>query len=87
MPKFIMLPKMVINLGGYIVENKAQLEYRDVIVGNPKNESVKIYVPIYSEQNVVDIEKLGLLVHRFTEDESLVEELAIMKKKVEERPI
>lgn len=87
MPKFIMLPKMVINLGGYIIENKADLNYRDVIVGNPKEESVKIFVPIYSEKNVEDIEKLGLLVHRFTEDESFVEEIEIMKKKVEERPI
>ncbi|HPR41993.1 MAG TPA: energy-converting hydrogenase B subunit EhbP [Candidatus Methanofastidiosa archaeon] len=86
MPKFIMLPKMVINLGGYIIENRADLGYRDVLVGNPKDECVKIYVPIYSEQNVIDIEKLGLIVHRLSEEEDLVEELEIVKKKVEERP-
>jgi len=87
MPKFIMLPKMVINLGGYIVENRANLGYRDVIVGNPTDESIKIYVPIYSEENVEDIEKLGLLVHRLTEDENFVEEIEIIKRKVEERKI
>lgn len=87
MPKYILFPKHVMNLGGYIIENQANLGYRDVIVGNPTKESIKLYVPIYGEDDVVAIEKLGVLIHRFYEDENLVEEIQEMKRRVEEKPI
>ena len=87
MPNYVLMPKQVMNLGGYIQENKANLGYRDVIVGNPSKECIKIYVPIYSEQCVVDVENLGVLVHRFQEDEDLTEEIEKMREKVEQKPI
>lgn len=87
MPKFIVPEKEVINLGGYILENVAKLGYRDVIVGNPLKEPVKIYVPIYSENDVVAIEDLGLYVHRFQKDESLVEEILAMRQRVRNKRI
>lgn len=87
MPKYILIPKQVMNLGGYIVENQADLGYRDVLVGNPFSEAVKIYVPIYGEDDVVAIERLGILVHRLQEYESLVEELKCLEEQVNERRI
>ncbi|MCC7569475.1 MAG: energy-converting hydrogenase B subunit EhbP [Candidatus Methanofastidiosa archaeon] len=87
MPKFIVQPKEALNLGGYILENKAKLGYRDVIVGNPFKEPVKIYVPIYSEKEVEGIEALGLYVHRFCIGESLVEEIEAMRARLREKGI
>jgi hypothetical protein len=56
-------------------------------VGNPFPEAVKIYVPIYGEDDVLAIERLGILVHRLQEYESLVEELKCLEEQVNERRI
>ncbi len=81
--KFIFEPGKVINLGGYICEIVAKLPYRDIVVGNPSKEIVKIDVPIYSEEMVGSIRELGLIVRTVKEGEDLVDAIEKVKKAVE----
>ena len=82
MPKFTFDPKRVQNLGGYINEIKANLPYRDVVVGNPNDYEVKIEVPIYSEEMIEDIKENGLLVEPIYAGDSLKEAIDKMKAKI-----
>lgn len=82
--KYLFEPGKVINLGGYICEIVAKLPYRDVVVGNPLKEAVKIDVPIYSEQMIDAIREKGLIVRTIEDEEDLVEAIARVKKAVEE---
>ena len=70
--KYVFESGKVINLGGYICELVANLPYRDLVVGNPFKEPVKIDVPIYSEQMVDAIREKGLIVRPVDEGEDLV---------------
>jgi energy-converting hydrogenase B subunit P len=79
MAKFILFPKDVQNMGGYIVENVAKLGYRDIIVGNPTDESIKIDIPVYNEDIVKSYEQLGIIVYRLKIDESLTSGLEKVK--------
>jgi len=74
----------VINLGGYICEIVAHLPYRDLVVGNPTKEPVKIDVPIYSEQMVDAIREKGMIVRTVQDGEDLVEAINRVKKAVDE---
>lgn len=82
MPKFVFVPKRVQNLGGYIVESKANLPYRDVVVGNPHDFEVKIDVPIYSEAMIEAIKENGLIVEPIYAGDSLKEALNKVRAKV-----
>ncbi|MCC7572953.1 MAG: energy-converting hydrogenase B subunit EhbP [Candidatus Methanofastidiosum sp.] len=79
MAKFILFPKDVQNMGGYIVENVAKLGYRDIIVGNPTDEPIKIEIPVYNEDIVKSYEQLGIIVYRMKTDESLISALDKVK--------
>ncbi|NMC60581.1 MAG: energy-converting hydrogenase B subunit EhbP [Candidatus Methanofastidiosa archaeon] len=79
MAKFILFPKDVQNMGGYIVENVAKLGYRDIIVGNPTEEPIKIDIPIYNEEIVKSYEQLGVVVYRMKNEESLIASLDKVK--------
>lgn len=80
MPKIVIREKHVINLGGWVVENKANLPYRDYVVGNPFNEPVKIEAPIYSIEGIEEIKKLGLIVEPILPYETVVEKINKVKK-------
>ncbi len=79
MAKFILFPKDVQNMGGYIVENVAKLGYRDIIVGNPTDEPIKIEIPVYNEDVVKSYEELGVIVYRMKPEESLIAALDKVK--------
>ncbi len=81
--KYLFEPGKVINLGGYICEPVAKLDYRDVVVGNPLDEPVKIDIPIYSEEMVDAIRDLGLVVRPVKEGEDLVRAIEVVKKAME----
>ncbi|WP_423791916.1 energy-converting hydrogenase B subunit EhbP [Methanocaldococcus indicus] len=81
MPKMVILPKMVLALGGYIretvfpytdVEGLKPFPYRNIIVGNPLNESVKIEVPVYDEDWIEKHKQLGLIIVTVNEDDDFV---------------
>jgi energy-converting hydrogenase B subunit P len=82
--KYMFESGKVINLGGYICEIVAHLPYRDIVVGNPLGEPVKIDVPIYSEQMVDAIREKGLIVRTVDEGEDLVIALNRVKNAVKE---
>jgi energy-converting hydrogenase B subunit P len=82
--KYLFEPGKVINLGGYICELVAKLPYRDVVIGNPLREPVKIDVPIYSEQMIDAIREKGLIVRTVEEGEDLVVAIMRVKKAVDE---
>ena len=45
--KFVMQPKHMVSLGGYIVET--QFPYRNLIVINKTSEPIKIEIPVFDE--------------------------------------
>jgi len=85
MPKIVIEPGMVLNMGGYIIERKAKLPSVDIIVGNPLKESIKASAPVYSQEQLEEYKKMGLLVEPILENESLSEALERMKAKVKEQ--
>lgn len=73
-------------MGGYIVENNFEFPFRDLIVGNPFDENVKLPVPIYTMEEVEKIKELDIIVYEMQEGESLVEALKKVKDKVGKEP-
>lgn len=100
MCKFILAAKKVQNMGGYIVENhfwhlekqtgspeeKAKFPFRDLVVGNPTDENIKLPVPIYTMEEVERIKELGIITHEMQEGESLAEALQKVRDQVGEEP-
>lgn len=86
MCKFILPSKKVQNMGGYIVENNFEFPFRDLIVGNPTDENIKLPVPIYTMEEVNKIKELGVITYEMQEGESLVEALKKVKDQVGEEP-
>ncbi|MCQ6254467.1 energy-converting hydrogenase B subunit P [Methanocaldococcus sp.] len=90
MPKMVLLPKMTMALGGYIRETTFPYDdedikpfpYRNVIVGNPTDEPIKIEVPAYDECWIERHRKLGLIVVPVTEDDDFVGLFKLVKEKV-----
>ncbi len=90
MPKMVILPKMVLALGGYIRETVFPYKdedikpfpYRNVIVGNPLDEPVKIEVPVYDESWIEEHKKLGLIIVTVDEDDDFVGLFNMVKNKV-----
>ena len=79
MPKIVVESGMVLNLGGYIVERKANLPCVDVVLGNPLPEDVKIDAPIYSEEMLEACRHQGLIVEYLNDGESLKDKLEDVK--------
>ena len=99
MCKFILPARKVQNLGGYITENHSwfldkyagpekhpEFPFRDLVVGNPTDENIKIPVPIYTMAEVEKIRELGVIVYEMQEGDSLVEALQKVKDQVGEEP-
>jgi len=90
MPKMVLLPRMTMALGGYIRETIFPYEgddvkpfpYRNVIVGNPTDEPIKIEVPVYDEGWIERHRKLGLIVVPVNEDDDFVGLFQMVKEKV-----
>lgn len=91
MPKMVLLPKLTMALGGYIREtitpynkedNVKPFPYRNVIVGNPTDEPIKIDVPAYDEEWVERHRKLGLIVVPVSSEDDFVGLYRMVKSKV-----
>lgn len=82
MTKISIEPKLVFNLGGYVVESVANLPYRDVVVGNPRDETIKVDAPVYSDADLKAYEDAGLILEPMKEGDSLAGTLEKVKKKV-----
>lgn len=79
MPKIVIRGKHVINLGGWVVEYRANLPYRDYVVGNPFDEPVKIEAPIYSIDGIKALQDLGLIVEPVAKYDRLIEKIKKVK--------
>jgi energy-converting hydrogenase B subunit P len=86
MCKFVLVSKKVQNMGGYIVENHFDFPFRDLVVGNPFDENIKLPVPIYSMEEVKAIKELGIITHEMQEGESLVDAIKKVRDQVGEEP-
>jgi energy-converting hydrogenase B subunit P len=86
MCKFILASKKVQNLGGYIVENNYDFPFRDLVVGNPTDENIKIPSPVYTMEDVETIKELGVIVHEMQDGDSLVEAIQKVRDQVGEEP-
>jgi energy-converting hydrogenase B subunit P len=90
MPKMVLLPRMTMALGGYIRETTFPYDdkdikpfpYRNVIVGNPTDEPIKIEVPVYDEGWIERHKKLGLIVVPVNEDDDFVGLFQMVREKV-----
>lgn len=87
MPKIAIRGKDVVNLGGWVLEHRAKLPYRDYVIGNPYSEPVKIEAPIYSLDGVKAIEELGLIVEPVASYDLLVEKIRKVKAIIEAGPV
>lgn len=87
MPKIAIRAKDVINLGGWVLEHRAKLPYRDYVIGNPFDEPVKIDAPIYSVEGIRAIEELGLIVEPVSSLDLLTEKLKKVRSLVEVSPL
>lgn len=86
MCKFILPAKKVINLGGFIVENHFAFPFRDLVVGNPTDENIKLPVPVYGMEEVEEMKELGVVVYEMKEGESLAEALKKVKDQLGKEP-
>lgn len=56
--KFVMQPKHMVSLGGYIVET--HFPYRNLIVINKTSEPIKVEIPVFEESWIEEHRDLGL---------------------------
>jgi len=90
LPKMVLLPKLTMSLGGYIRETVEiyqedgvkEFPHRNVVVGNPTNEPIKIDVPAYDEDWVQRHQELGLIVVPVEMDEDFVGIFKMVEEKV-----
>ena len=90
MPKMVLLPKLTMALGGYIREtvvpysnNEVEaFPYRNVIVGNPTGEPIKIDVPAYDMEWVERHRELGLIVVPVKVEDDFVGLFNMVREKV-----
>ena len=83
MCKFVLRGKHVQNLGGFIVEIRAKLPYRDIVVGNPFDEPVQIPVPVFSVEEIEKMKELGLIVKPVYDTDRVLDVIASVKKEIE----
>ncbi|HIQ32201.1 MAG TPA: hypothetical protein EYH55_01805 [Methanothermococcus okinawensis] len=90
MPKMILPPRLTMALGGYIRETiipygegeGEAFPYRNVIVGNPSDEPVKIEVPVYDRGWIERHRKLGLIVVPVNVEDDFVGLFNMVREKV-----
>ena len=90
MPKMVLLPKLTMALGGYIRENVIPYDnddieafpYRNVIVGNPTEDPIKIDVPAYDREWIERHRELGLIVIPVSIEDDFVGLFNMIKEKV-----
>ncbi|MBU0762679.1 MAG: energy-converting hydrogenase B subunit EhbP [Candidatus Altiarchaeota archaeon] len=82
MPKIVIEAGTVINMGGYVIENMANLPYIDVIIGNPLKEDIKISAPMYRAKQLEDYQKQGLIVEPVNKGEMLKDKLEKVKSMI-----
>ena len=88
----VLLPKLTMALGGYIRETvmpyrddeATPFPYRNVIVGNPTNEPIKIDVPAYNDGWIERHKKLGLIIVPITENDDFVGLYKMVLEKVKQ---
>jgi energy-converting hydrogenase B subunit P len=68
--KIIVRAHHIISLGGYIVERN--FPYRDVIVVNKTSEPIKVEVPVFNEEWVVEHRDLGLDLILVNDDDNFL---------------
>ncbi|MFH1403582.1 MAG: energy-converting hydrogenase B subunit EhbP [Candidatus Altiarchaeota archaeon] len=86
MTKIIVESGLVFNLGGYVIESRiSDMDFIDVVVGNPLGEDVKIDAPMLSRRMIDDLADKGLLVEYVRDGDSLKDKLDGMKARVGER--
>ncbi|MDD1776300.1 MAG: energy-converting hydrogenase B subunit EhbP [Candidatus Methanomethylicus sp.] len=86
MPKIAIREKHVINMGGWLCERKVNLPYRDIVIGNPFNEPVKIESPIYSLEAIEEMKKMGLIIEPVYTYDRLVDKLNKVKAIIQSIP-
>jgi hypothetical protein len=86
MPKIAIRGKDVVNLGGWVLEHRAKLPYRDYVIGNPYSEPVKIEAPVYSLEGVKAIEELGLIVEPVASHELLIDKMKKVRAIIDAGP-
>lgn len=90
LPKMLLLPKLTMSLGGYIRETVEiyqedgvkEFPHRNVVVGNPTNEPIKIDVPAYDDEWVKRHQELGLIVVPVEVGEDFVGIFKMVEEKV-----
>ena len=90
MPKMILPPRLTMALGGYIretvvpysEEEAEAFPYRNVIVGNPRDEPVKIEVPAYDRGWIDRHRELGLIVVPVNLEDDFVGLFNMVREKV-----
>ena len=60
----------------------ANLPCRDVVIGNPLGEDMKIQVPVYSQETLEECRKSGLIVEFVSDNDLLNDVLRRVKEKV-----
>lgn len=68
--KFVVRPKHIISIGGYIVE--VDFPYRNIIVVNPTEEPIKIDLPVFSTEWIDQHRKLGLEIIPTKDEDSFL---------------
>ncbi len=68
--KFVVRPLHIISVGGYIVET--EFPYRNLIVVNPTEESIKIDIPVFSIDWIDRHRQLGLEIIPIKEEETFL---------------
>lgn len=79
--KFVVRAMHIISVGGYIVET--QFPYRNLIVVNPTEEPIKIDIPIFNEEWIVEHRELGLEITPISEKESFLSNFRKAKIKLD----
>jgi energy-converting hydrogenase B subunit P len=79
--KFVVRPRHIVSVGGYIVET--EFPYRNLIVVNPTEEPIKIDIPIFTEDWIDEHRQLGLEITPITEKESFLSNFRKAKIKLD----
>lgn len=87
MPRIVIESGLVINMGGYIIENMAKLDCLDIVIGNPMDKDIKIKAPLYDMSTLDEYESQGLIVEKLYEGEMLKDKLEKVKEMVGERKV
>lgn len=68
------------------MENHYDFPFRDLVVGNPTDENIKIPVPVYTMEEVEKIKELGIITLEMQEGDSLVDAIQEVRDKTGKEP-